>query len=92
VLSSRFFLTLTSYLSQILINSGIILKCHKLFEARHNIQNAKIAVGTMVIISTNFEKKTIFIVEMCQNVPEEIRIREKNFVRKAGRIKKASRR
>jgi hypothetical protein len=35
-------------------------------------------------------KKTIFIVEMCQNVPEEIRIREKNFVRKAGRIKKAS--
>jgi hypothetical protein len=45
----------------------------------------------MVIISTNFEK-TIFIVEMCQNVPEEIRIREKNFVRKAGRIKKASRR
>jgi hypothetical protein len=32
------------------------------------------------------------MVEMCQNVPEEIRIREKNFVRKAGRIKKASRR
>jgi hypothetical protein len=26
----------------------------------------------MVIISTNLEK-TIFIVEMCQNVPEEIR-------------------
>jgi hypothetical protein len=26
---------------------------------------------------------------MCQNVPEEIRIREKNFMRKAGRIKKA---
>jgi hypothetical protein len=24
---------------------------------------------------------------MCQNVPEEIGIREKNFVRKAGRIK-----
>jgi hypothetical protein len=46
----------------------------------------------MVIISTNFEKKKIFIVEMCQNVPEEIRIRENNFVRKAGRIKKASRR
>jgi hypothetical protein len=29
-------------------------------------------VGAMVIISTNLEKK-IFIVEMCQNVPEEIR-------------------
>jgi hypothetical protein len=43
-------------LSQILINSEMILKCHKLFEARHNTQNAKIAVGTMVIISTNFEK------------------------------------
>jgi hypothetical protein len=27
---------------------------------------------TMVIISTNLEK-TIFIVEMCQNVPEEIK-------------------
>jgi hypothetical protein len=44
----------------------------KLFEARHNTQNAEVAVGTMVIISTNLEKK-IFIVEMCQNVPEEIR-------------------
>jgi hypothetical protein len=75
--------------SQILINSEIILKCHKLFEAHHNTQNAKIAVGTMVI--TNNIKK-FFIVEMCQNVPEEIRIREKNFVQKAGRIKKASRR
>jgi hypothetical protein len=42
--------------SQILINSEIILKCHKLFEARHNTQNEKIVVGTMVIISTNFEK------------------------------------
>jgi hypothetical protein len=36
------------------------------------IVNAKVAVGTMVIISTNLEK-TIFLVEMCQNVPEEIR-------------------
>jgi hypothetical protein len=43
-------------LSQILINSEIILRCHKLFEARHNTQNAKIAVGTIIIISTNFEK------------------------------------
>jgi hypothetical protein len=74
VLSSRFFLTLTSYLSQILINSGIILKCHKLFEARHNIQNAKIAVGTMVIISTNFEKKNNF---HRWNVPKRSR-RNKN--------------
>jgi hypothetical protein len=49
---------------------GIVYK--KLFEARHNTQNAKVAVGTMVIISTNLEK-TIFLVEMCQNVPEEIR-------------------
>jgi hypothetical protein len=40
---------------------------------RHNTQNAEVAVGTMVIISTNLKKKTIFIVEMCQNVPEEIR-------------------
>jgi hypothetical protein len=40
---------------------------------RHNSQNAAVAVGTIVIISTNLEKKTIFIVEMCQNVPQEIR-------------------
>jgi hypothetical protein len=39
---------------------------------RHNTQNAEVAVGAMVIISTNLEK-TILIVEMCQNVPEEIR-------------------
>jgi hypothetical protein len=39
---------------------------------RHNTQNAELAVGTMVMISTNLEKKN-FIVEMCQNVPEEIR-------------------
>jgi hypothetical protein len=36
-------------------------------------------MGTMVIISTNLEK-TIFIVEMCQNVPEEIRKKEGQFV------------
>jgi hypothetical protein len=42
----------------------------------------------MVIISTNKKKKTNSIVEMCQNVPEEIRIREKNCVRKVGKIKK----
>jgi hypothetical protein len=54
VLSSRFFLAL-NILSEILINSEIIPKCHKLFEARHNTQNVKIAMGTMVIISTNFE-------------------------------------
>jgi hypothetical protein len=50
----------TNILSHILINSEIILKCHKLFEARHNTQNAKIAVGTMVIISTNFEKNNFY--------------------------------
>jgi hypothetical protein len=33
----------------------------------------------MGIISTNLEKKTIFIVEMCQNVPEEIR-KKRQFV------------
>jgi hypothetical protein len=49
------FLKTDLILSQILINSEIITKCHKLFEARHNTQNAKNAVGTMVI-STNFEK------------------------------------
>jgi mevalonate kinase len=86
VLSSRFFLTL-NILSEILINSEIIPKFQKLFEARHNTQNAKIAASTMVIISTNLKKKTNSIVEMCQNVPEEIRIREKNCVRKVGKIK-----
>jgi hypothetical protein len=46
----------TNILSEILINSKIIPKCHKLFEARHNTPNEKIAVGTMVIILTNFAK------------------------------------
>jgi hypothetical protein len=56
--------------------------------------SGKIAVppGGGGIVYQQILKKTIFMVEMCQNVPEEIRIREKNFVRKAGRIKKASRR
>jgi hypothetical protein len=40
----------TNILSEILINSEIIR------EARHNTQNAEVAVGTMVIISTNLEK------------------------------------
>jgi hypothetical protein len=43
---------------------------------RHNTQNAEVAVGTMVItnnINKFGKKKPIFIVEMCQNVPEEIR-------------------
>jgi hypothetical protein len=93
VLPSRFFLTLSvNILSEILINSEIIPKCHKLFEARRNrYTKCEDCRGHhMVIIQTYFEKK-IFIIEMYQNVPEEIRIREKNCVRKAGRIKKASR-
>jgi hypothetical protein len=56
----------TNILSEILINSEIIR------EARHNTQNAEVAVGTMVIISTNMEKNN-FPVKMCQNVSEEIR-------------------
>jgi hypothetical protein len=40
----------TNILAEILINSEIIPKYHKLFEARHNTQNAKIGVGTMVVI------------------------------------------
>jgi hypothetical protein len=56
-------------------------------EPLHSIQS-----GSKVAHYIQLVQKTIFIVEMCQNVPEEIRIREKNFVRKAGRIKKASRR
>lgn len=41
-------------------------------------KNAQVAVVTMGI-STNFEKKTIFIVKMWENVPDEIREKGKEL-------------
>jgi hypothetical protein len=65
VLPSRFFLTLSvNILSEILINSEIIPKCHKLFEARRNrYRKCEDCRGHhMVIIQTYFEKKIFIIV------------------------------
>jgi hypothetical protein len=45
------------------------------------IQFCGLLYAREVLISRTVAHKTIFIVEMCQNVPEEIRITEKNCVR-----------
>jgi hypothetical protein len=42
-----------------LMDHILVINIIKLFEARHNTQNAKFAVGIMVIISTNLEKNNL---------------------------------
>jgi hypothetical protein len=46
----------------------MIPKCHKLFEARHNTRNARVTVGTIEIISTNFEKKNSFCSKLIAHI------------------------